>query len=62
MHRMGESGLNSYGPKQGQVAGTMNTAMSLRVPCSGGNYSLLMVCHFWRRTLLFGVTKLGAFH
>ena len=36
MHRMGESGLNSYGPKQGQVAGIMNTAMSLRVPCRGG--------------------------
>jgi len=62
MRRMGESGLNSYGPKQGQVAGAMNTAIRLRVRCSGVNYSLLRVCHFWRRTLLLGVTKLGEFH
>ena len=39
----------------------MNTAVRLRVPCSGkgGDYSLLRLCHVWRRIFLLRVTELG---
>jgi hypothetical protein len=42
-----------------QWQGTTNTAIWLRVPCSGGNYSLLRGVLRYRRTLLVGVTDIG---